>query len=519
MALPSSSDISIFSYSSNMETLDNTEWDVLIVGTGLQQSLLALALSRSDKKILHVDENDYYGGAEAAFSLQEAEEWAQRMSGETSNAAFSHVAVTKPEATGSGPALSFSRAYSLSLSPQVIYARSSLLGYLVSSRVYRQLEFLAVGTWWVYSADAPGESSSSHGRLLKVPNGREDVFQDHDLDFKAKRALMKFLRFISEYEEQTEVWEEHRQQPFSSFLSEQFKVPASLQGPLMALTLSPTRADRTTTEYALPRIATHLRSIGVFGAGFGAVIPKWGGLSEISQVSCRACAVGGGVYVLGKGVTPPTDSAPETTENGTKLRLKDGEVVTAKWIVGGNSSSASEDTYCKSMTIVSSSLSHLFPPIAEEAPAPAAAVVVFPPGSLTLESQAEELPPVHVFVHSSDTGECPSGQCVLYASTSVSGRDGFALLQKAVDSLLSAEDVSPSPTILWSVEYQQQSSSGSETLPTDTDHVIRFPPPSMDLAFDDAVLDNVKEVWQKIVGDDAGEFLVFQDREVYDDDE
>ena len=27
----------------------------------------------------HVDENDFYGGAEAAFSLQEAEEWAQRM--------------------------------------------------------------------------------------------------------------------------------------------------------------------------------------------------------------------------------------------------------------------------------------------------------------------------------------------------------------------------------------------------------------------------------------------------------
>jgi RAB protein geranylgeranyltransferase component A len=33
-------------------------------------------LSRSGKKILHIDENDYYGGAEAAFSLQEAEEWA-----------------------------------------------------------------------------------------------------------------------------------------------------------------------------------------------------------------------------------------------------------------------------------------------------------------------------------------------------------------------------------------------------------------------------------------------------------
>lgn len=41
----------------------------------------------------------------------------------------------------------------------------------------------------------------------------------------------------------------------------------------------------------------------------------------------------------------------------------------------------------------------------------------------------------------------------------------------------------------------------------------------MDLAFDDAVLDNVKEIWQKIQGNDSGEFLVFQDREAYTDDD
>ena len=98
----------------------------------------------------------------------------------------------------------------------------------------------------------------------------------------------------------------------------------------MALALSSAHPSQTATEYALPRIARHLRSIGVFGPGFGAVIPKWGGLSEVSQVSCRACAVGGGVYVLGKGVAPATDSAPETTDKGTKLRLKDGEEITAK---------------------------------------------------------------------------------------------------------------------------------------------------------------------------------------------
>lgn len=194
---------------------------------------------------------------------------------ESPTAPFSNATVSKPDATeadGPRPALSSSRAYSLALGPQLIYARSTLLQYLVSSRVYRQLEFLAVGSWWVYTSTTGDETLESEikpraGKLLKVPNGREDVFQDHDLDFKAKRALMKFLRFIAEYEVQAEVWEGDRQQPFSTFLSQQFKVPASLQGPLMALTLSPNPQDQTTTEYALPRIARHLRSIGLFGAG------------------------------------------------------------------------------------------------------------------------------------------------------------------------------------------------------------------------------------------------------------
>jgi Rab proteins geranylgeranyltransferase component A len=82
-----------------MESLNDTRWDVIIEGTGLYQSLLALyvpntsqslqsltdiafrrALSRSGKKILHVDQNDYYGGSEAALSLQEAEEWVKKFS-------------------------------------------------------------------------------------------------------------------------------------------------------------------------------------------------------------------------------------------------------------------------------------------------------------------------------------------------------------------------------------------------------------------------------------------------------
>ncbi|KAH8730613.1 hypothetical protein GQ44DRAFT_700584 [Phaeosphaeriaceae sp. PMI808] len=444
-------------------------------------------------------------------------------------AAFSNITITKAdadvaEAGSSRPALSFSRAYNLARSPQLIYARSSLLQYLVSSRVYRQLDFLAVGSWWVYASGTGDKTSASGeskqiGRLLKVPNGREDVFQDHELDFKAKRALMKFLRFIGEYEEQAEIWEKHRQQPFPQFLAHQFKVPQALQHPLMALTLSPNTPDQTTTEYALPRIARHLRSIGVFGAGFGAVIPKWGGLAEITQVSCRACAVGGGVYVLGKGICPSGVETFETTGSGTKLLLKDGEAITARWIVGGTSSAAPEQFYCRSMSVISSALTPLFPPTPEEAPSPASAVVVFPSGSLSLDSTLEALPPVQILVHSSDTGECPAGQSVLYASTLLKGNPGFELLSRAIDTLLATVDVSPQAEVLWRAQYHQQPSSGTEPLPIDpSGRILRFPPLSMDLAFDDEIFGRVKDVWEKIVGDDAGEFLVFQDREVYDDD-
>jgi hypothetical protein len=83
-----------------------------------------------------------------------------------------------------------------------------------------------------------------------------------------------------------------------------------------------------------------------------------------------------------------------------------------------------------------------------------------------------------------------------------------------VNALLSSVDVSPPANVLWSTQYQQRPTSG-----TANDHILRFSPPPADIAFDDAIFDRVKVVWERIMGDAAGEFLVFQDREAYDDDD
>lgn len=106
---------------------------------------------------------------------------------------------------------------------------------------------------------------------------------------------------------------------------------------------------------------------------------------------------------------------------------------------------------------------------------------------------------------------------MLYASTSLKGDHGFQLLQKAVDTLLSTVDVSPRPTILWSLLFEQRSSvSTAETKEPSSpdDHILRFPPSSLDLVFDEKSLERVKGVWQKIMGDEAetSEFLAFGER-------
>ncbi len=337
-----------------------------------------------------------------------------------------------------GSGLSFSRAYSLTLSPQILYTRSDLLGILVSSGVYRQLEFQAMGSWWVYetarhTSDAPIEESSatpqdpsrtSKGSLSRVPSSREDVFADSSLDFKAKRSLMSFLKFVATYEDQPERWESHAATPLSEFLSSQFGLLPELHAPLHAICMSSQTPRNTTTAFALPRIARHLRSTGVFGPGFGAVIPKWGGAAEIAQVACLAGAVGGAVYMLGNDLVRPPEPEDGESAGLLGLHLRNGESIKTRWMVESvaeesrsTMTSSSNADLLRSISVVNSALTSLFPVVAEGPPKPAGAVVVFPSGSLPSPGSNDEnnkmIPPVHIIVHSSETGECPAGQCEL----------------------------------------------------------------------------------------------------------
>ncbi|KAI7364223.1 hypothetical protein KC354_g5869 [Hortaea werneckii] len=498
-----------------MESLDKTEWDVIISGTGLPQSLLALSLSRSDLNILHVDHNGYYGGNEAAFALGEAEDWAQKNSGDTQST-FSHAEIVKPSDDSSAKEqLAQSRAYSLALAPQLVYTRSSLLPALVSSRTHEQLEFQAVGSWFTVSLSS--DASDSQGTMppfARVPSGREDIFSDDTLDLRAKRSLTKFLRFVSTYdtEEQQEQWERINGKPAVQSLREDFGLKAEAAiAPLLALALTSSPPDATTMAEVVPKIARHIRSAGFFGPGFSAVVPKWGGLSEVAQVACRAGAVGGGVYVLGKGVT----GVAQKDDRSSEVELSDGEKVSGKWLVGcpddlpstlrpQASSDASEKT-TRIICVISSPLAKLFPATSEGGVTPAGAVVVATSGD-------PKEPPVHIIAHSSDSGECPQGQCVLYASTASSA--GFEHLDAAIGSLLRSFDEVTVPKVLWSLRFQQALPLfPSETSNEQQQNVIELRPLPTDVALPESVLEDVKRAWNKIKGDTEDEFMKFPPRE------
>ena len=320
---------------------------------------------------------------------------------------FEDATVYLPEGTPQLP----TRSYTLTLSPHLIYSKSRLLPTLVASKVYRQLEFQAVGSWWIHKPSSADGASV----LYRVPGSREDVFADDIISVKSKRTLMRFLRHIGKpsSDSDSEAEEEDLDISLPEYLASNFQVPAELHEPLLSLSLSQASPGQTSAEYAVPRIKRHLASIGVFGPGFGSLLTKWGGGSEISQVGCRALAVGGGVYMLNARVESISNHQSEDGDMRVQLHLSNDETINTKLLVGSNWDLPGQerpacDKVARSITIVSSALESLFPVTAEGGPVPAGAVVVFPGSSF---DQSDDLPPVYLLVHSSETGECPSGQC------------------------------------------------------------------------------------------------------------
>ncbi|KAG1474814.1 hypothetical protein G6F56_000122 [Rhizopus delemar] len=57
------------------ETLDETDFDYIVLGTGFNESVLAGAFARAGKKVLHFDSQKNYGSNWSVFGFKEAAQW------------------------------------------------------------------------------------------------------------------------------------------------------------------------------------------------------------------------------------------------------------------------------------------------------------------------------------------------------------------------------------------------------------------------------------------------------------
>jgi len=405
-------------------------------------------LSRSGKKVLHIDKNEYYGDSETALGIEEIQKLA-----EVTNGSISNVIIAKQDVE-TRTRLASTRPYNLSLSPHIFYTRSHLLPTLVSSKAHDQLEFLAVGNWFVYQNKNHDSTEDRTWRLVRVPNTREDIFSDTSLSMRTKGALVKLIRFVMDFESESnrEKWNPAQDKSFAEFAKEQFKIPEDALPPVIALVLDLEMEKNVTTKQALRGIHRHLTSMGVFGSGFCAVLPKYGGLSEIIQVACRAAAVGGAVYVLNKAVTAIHAAEPDSIQRLT-LTLEGEDVVMTDYLIGtsnqlpmtvetGQSNLIDSTGTSRRISIVDSKLSCFFPTTpTESAPtAPSVVVIVFPSMSVTVDEKCNDHP-IHLLIHNGDTAECPNDQCkclfLLFQFDAVARKNKMMIKRKNYLSTLS----------------------------------------------------------------------------------
>ena len=58
------------------------DYEVIVIGTGLEESIVAAAVARNGHSVLHIDTKDYYGEDWASFNFRALQDWITSQSSE-----------------------------------------------------------------------------------------------------------------------------------------------------------------------------------------------------------------------------------------------------------------------------------------------------------------------------------------------------------------------------------------------------------------------------------------------------
>ncbi|KAI6012595.1 FAD/NAD(P)-binding domain-containing protein [Pisolithus orientalis] len=450
------------------------EFDVIIIGTGLTHSMSAAALAKAGLKVAHVDPNPYYGGDEAALTLDEIVAWAEH---HASSDSVDQVQRCPTYTTEYCSALNVShpKQYTISLSPSVIPAIGPFITSVIASGISRYCSFKLLGPVSIYNG----------GQFKNVPRGKEDVFRDQKIPLIEKRRLMRFLMFVAGDYESSPEFQGKEDTPFQEFLRQTFFLSEDISQSIVFALAYCSHADEPTAS-ALSRVRSCLQSTGRYGPS-PFVVSYYGGSGDLAQAFCRAAAVNGSVYILGRRIANIVyrGSSSEATGGSRRYAVElDNfpEPLYASCLLSSQChvpdhlrhlsapiSSEPSDAYSRIRAVARGIVildNPLLPP-REDSEEPEATqsdsfIMVFPPGSV---GGGSDVSAVHVLTAGPGTMCAPPGKCIVYLSMPLldQERGAKALLEPYLIAILSS--VSPPPNILFQTFYTQH-------FPTETERDV-----------------------------------------------
>lgn len=388
--------------------------DVLIVGTGMVESVLAAALSWQGSNVLHIDANDYYGDSSATLTVEQVKRWVAQVNENQIPCYASAKLYVSPLINNVNGRYS-SKDFGIDLSPKILFAKSDLLSILVKSRVYQYLEFQSLSTFHTFENDS----------FEKLTNTKQEIFTNNTLSLMTKRNLMKFIKFVLEWEKNTEIWQDYADKTLAEFLVEKFKLDKPQVFELIFSIGLCYNIDAKVPE-SLQRIRRYLSSFDVYGP-FPVLYSKYGGSGEISQGFCRSAAVAGATYKLNEKLLSYN---PETKiaifEDGSKVEVEEKAVISPTQAPEYSHNVPEQKYKIHRLTcVIERECSQWFHENES------AAVIVFPPQSLKTNNKEV----VQVFVIGSGSECCPIGTCIWYLSTIEQGPRAEMDLDAALEAM------------------------------------------------------------------------------------
>lgn len=498
--------------------IEPSNFDLIVVGTGLPEAILAAAASAAGKSVLHLDPNPSYGSHYASLPLQEFTTYIESQSSANlpipqsdMDSGFTRVPLTtRPlyssvEITSYSPEpLEQSRKFNVDLSgPRVLLCADAMIALILKSEVNQYMEFKSIDGSFI---------GDGEGNLESVPDSRSAIFKDRKLSFTEKNQLMRFFKLVQghleaaaaadggESSESKSISEQDLESPFVEFLSK-MGLSAKLKS-IVLYAIAMAEYDQENgdvcksvlkTKDGIDRLALYHSSVGRFPNAPGAMIYPIYGQGELPQAFCRRAAVKGCIYVLRMPVNSLLMDKASGSYKGVCL-ASEQELFSHKLILAPSfvvqlplphsspdahdfGSRNATEKLARSICISKHSLKLDV----------ANCLAFFPPRSLF----PEQVTAIHVLQLSSNVAVCPSGMFLTYLSAICEDDvQGKKLLHAAINVLFHvpvsgssgnnnnfAEDQSETgdakPALLWSVLYTQELAKFQDVL----DNIIRTPMP------------------------------------------